>query len=369
MKKFFVIFYSIVILFFSLFCYYYFEIYNNIYYGLGNFNQVPNLYNVLLPQDTLSLQHSHVLNIECKRPTSKSAFFTLGDSFSNFSRIAYQPFLSELSHSTIYNIERSDQAGISPVQSYVNLLRDHFFQAGDTVVLESTQAANIGRLNFANFNGYGGSEWTKLLMLSKRRDPNLFLKKRTFHMLHMVERIDVTTQKVFSMFFSWMRLSLGYKNPIVHFKTKCKISNLKGYSHDLFVYDPMIKDRKIPNKLLHDGELEFLNYDTIDYIQARKKIDEIYAESVKQGIHFFFLVPTTKYDLYYDYLVLNRYPKDPTLSYFEDLEGSYYINTKKILLPLVQKGVLDVYGAADTHWSNIGTEIVAQEVYNRIYKP
>lgn len=76
-----------------------------------------------------------------------------------------------------------------------------------------------------------------------------------------------------------------------------------------------------------------------------------------KGIKLYFMPAVTKYDLYSDFITHNPYPKDPLFSLIEPLKKEYtLINTKEILIPLLRKGIKDVYHADDTHWSSKASE-------------
>ncbi len=95
-----------------------------------------------------------------------------------------------------------------------------------------------------------------------------------------------------------------------------------------------------------NGELNFLS----------KKLSE-------KGIKLIVLPSPDKYDIYYEFIANNKLPKNIFFDTFEKENKEYiYVNTKDALLKHVNAGEKDVYFADDTHWSPIGSEIVANEI-------
>jgi len=94
------------------------------------------------------------------------------------------------------------------------------------------------------------------------------------------------------------------------------------------------------------------------------------AQKLKaKNITLIVLPATDKYDIYSKYIMNNKHPENLFFDFFGKLEKNYlYIDSKKILSAEIQKGVLDIYFADDTHWSPIGSKIIANEVIKTIEK-
>jgi hypothetical protein len=90
----------------------------------------------------------------------------------------------------------------------------------------------------------------------------------------------------------------------------------------------------------------------------------------KLNIKLFFLPATDKYDLYSDFIKSDKYPKNPFFDLIRPLKKDYYfVDTKKILLPLLQKGVKDVYWPDDTHWTQKASKAVTSaKIFTDNYK-
>lgn len=119
--------------------------------------------------------------------------------------------------------------------------------------------------------------------------------------------------------------------------------------------------------------LYFYNEDVINGINvdaaARQRVvdcfDKVMAAARERGVNVVFVIAADKYDLYQDYIVDNPYPSK-TLN--EDLERwmardiDHFVITKRVLHPLLEQGVKDVYLYNDTHWSPASSQLVAAEV-------
>ena len=88
-----------------------------------------------------------------------------------------------------------------------------------------------------------------------------------------------------------------------------------------------------------------------------------------RGVNLIIVIACDKYDLYQDYIVGNPYPAK---SLNEDVERwmapqlDHFVITKRVLQPLVQQGVKDVYLFNDTHWSPSSSRLIAAEVIKKL---
>ena len=74
------------------------------------------------------------------------------------------------------------------------------------------------------------------------------------------------------------------------------------------------------------------------------------------------MVAADKYDMYYDYIEDNPYPRNPSFDYFINYDTTVFINTKTLLLPYLQQEIKDIYRVNDTHWSPIAAKIVGEHI-------
>ena len=126
-----------------------------------------------------------------------------------------------------------------------------------------------------------------------------------------------------------------------------------------------------PTKLYFYNEDVKMGFDvTAD--QQRKIIDcyeKVIAMAREKGVNLVLLVACDKYDMYQDVVTSNPYPAK-TLN--EDIEQwmaserDCFVFAKRILHPLVEQGVMDVYLFNDTHWSPSSSAIIAGEVIKKL---
>lgn len=97
--------------------------------------------------------------------------------------------------------------------------------------------------------------------------------------------------------------------------------------------------------------------------------NELISMARDKGVNLVIVVACDKYDMYQDFIIDNPYPAK-TLN--EDLEQwmapelDRFVMAKRVLHPLVEQGVKDVYLFNDTHWSPASSRLVAREVINKL---
>ena len=128
---------------------------------------------------------------------------------------------------------------------------------------------------------------------------------------------------------------------------------------------------KEPNILYFYNDDVKLGFDvTADQKQSIKYCyRKLIEEARKRGVNLVIVVACDKYDLYQEFIVDNPYPAK-TLN--EDIERwmsselNHFVFTKRVLHPIVEQGLKDVYLFNDTHWSPASSRLVAREVINRL---
>ena len=112
----------------------------------------------------------------------------------------------------------------------------------------------------------------------------------------------------------------------------------------------------------HDdlNNINIINIETIT--QLNQELNTLADELKKDGITLIFMPVVDKYDLYYDYIVDHKqYPKNPFFSSLKAQSKKYiFIDTKSILIPLLEDNVQDVYYSDDTHWSYKASERITK---------
>jgi hypothetical protein len=105
---------------------------------------------------------------------------------------------------------------------------------------------------------------------------------------------------------------------------------------------------------------------------SKQKVYEVFQiltrKAEERGIALLLLFPVDKYDMYQDHIVDNPYPRK---TYNEDARD-IFVDTPQVLLckylltPLIEKGEKDVFLFDDSHWSIKASEIVGNELSQRV---
>ncbi len=138
--------------------------------------------------------------------------------------------------------------------------------------------------------------------------------------------------------------------------SKAYVTNLKK---DFFT-------SKTKNKLLfYYGDLQKVkNVNSSNINKLNNNLNKLSYLLNEKKIKLIFMPVVDKYNLYSEYIIENqRYPKS---KFFEELrmknKNYIFIDTKKILKTLLYKGVKNVYLPDDSHWSNIGSSEVVNNI-------
>lgn len=139
--------------------------------------------------------------------------------------------------------------------------------------------------------------------------------------------------------------------PFITLSTSIPIFTHNKYSHQLFIYDL---------------EMDFLNHDSGEALKARDNLLQLKQEADEKGIFLIVMTAANRYNLYYDYIVDNPYPKDYTMDFFADMDTSWFLNTTQLLKPYVDRGEKDIVLLNDTHWSLKAAKIVGEKLADMI---
>jgi len=118
---------------------------------------------------------------------------------------------------------------------------------------------------------------------------------------------------------------------------------------------------------LDDDIKSLKSYNQKNILKINEQFNYVAKKLKTLNIKLYFMVCSDKYDLYYDYIQDNKHIKNNFFDLFRPLKKDYYfVDTKKILLPLLKDGVKDVYWIDDTHWSKKASEAVcSDEIFSK----
>lgn len=126
-----------------------------------------------------------------------------------------------------------------------------------------------------------------------------------------------------------------------------------------------------PRKLYFYFEDVEMGFDITDEQQRQivACFDSLMAKAEKRGVNIVFVIACDKYDIYQDFIVDNPYPRKTLV---DDVERwmaphqDHFVFAKRVLHPLLEQGVKDVFLYNDTHWSPASSRVVAAEVLKKL---
>lgn len=300
---------------------------------LGRMNGIP-----FGPYDTIFKVPSFLYteNIMDYDSLQNVEILTIGDSFSQGYESGYQNFLGHHLDKTISNI-RID--GISSTNVAATLIEKKMIPNCKVLIIESVERYLLNNLN----------EETSIA-------ENITQQKIISGSLGVGQAEH--KEKIWG-FADFYKLTSYYKTKFFSSSKYKKLTlsvplfTAGKYSYSLYIYN---------NKEHNDGDLLFADITEQKIQKAKDKLAELHRLGAKHNIQIIYLVAADKYDMYYDYIKDNPYPINPTFSYFSDFDTSFFVNSKKILLPYIKNGVKDIYRVNDTHWSPKAAKIVGEHL-------
>ncbi len=273
-----------------------------------------------------SLGFANVVNVNVRDSISYYRILTIGDSFSQYGPEGYQWRLSHLEKTKIGNIK--DETYSNPIQTFVSYANAGLFTDNQIIIVECVERHLIERLCDLDFNqmpekdgrpGNGDSDFSLL-----------------------------------NMFFSWIRLSIGFDSPVRVFDLKEELFTHPKYASTLFVYNSKKTDN---GDLLWDNRMKGMK-------EASLNLEKLKSFAFEKELNLVFLIAADKYDTYEPWIKGTDHLINPTLSFIPD--DAFIINTKPFLQKAISMGMKDVYKVNNTHWSVIGADLVADVVHSRL---
>lgn len=325
MKRFLLKFLMFFCLFHTTTAFFHFYVAPNCSGDIGTLGQIPfgSEYDGL---DVASFKRSgiadaNVVNIEQPEMLASYHVITIGDSFSQMGEMGYQWKLSSLLHDTIANFTLGKD---NPFHCAARLINSNMITPGQVLIVESVERSIVPRFTLMDTL----SVWDPA--------PPQVSSSST----------DAAGPKFLEKYLSWIRLSLGYDNPIHAF----------DLSQDCFI-NPKCPDRLYVYSGDIDGDLLYKIYSEQNYTFAVDKAMQFKDFAESRGIKVFFLIATDKYDAY-DPFIADEHDENPTLAYFKGIEGLY--DPKNDIQNAIVNGTLEIYKHNNTHWSVVGADLVAE---------
>ena len=279
-------------------------------------------------------------NIKSYDSLQNVEILTIGDSFSQGGVVGYQNYLGKCTNKKIGNFRIS---GVNSIDAAATLIEKEKIPNCKVVIIESVERLCITDLskgvNITNdvLNREIISGMPSILQLEDTitRHSNFVFKDLTSYYKNKINVIG--TYKVFTL--SIPMFTAG------------------KYSDKLYIY----------SSRLDINDLKFSNITQQQIQKAKETLSKLKQLGEQHNVQIIYLVAADKYDMYYDYIKDNSYPANPTLDYFSDIDTTFFINTKTLLLPYLKNGEKDIYRVNDTHWSPKAAKIVGEHL-GRIIK-
>jgi len=265
----------------------------------------------------------------------KIDIITIGDSFSQGLSGGlnpfYQDYLATYKNLTVLNIKQNQ-----PALEYLILLLNNGFidKVKPKAVLLETVERQVGeKYSLENFDN---------VVLETKKSANV-----------------LTNTSSFFNFINEANFRAVLFDILYHFTDTPPIGEvyIKKTSQPLF--------SNFVNKILFlKSEIELIKSNSPEKLKKTNdnlnKISDILA---KRDIKLYFMPVVDKYDLYYNYILNNPFPRS---NFFEELrkyDKKYVlIDTKVILEKEVNKGVKDIFYKDDTHWSYKASSTVVKNI-------
>lgn len=268
---------------------------------------------------------------------------TIGDSFSMRGKYGYQNFMSNYDKNLkVLNISNHYLKSTNPLQEIVNLLNGDFFDNihADFIILEAVERTLNIRAEDINIQSK--------LNIKDIKEVNLYSE------LSSLEK--VVGEIYDANYYSLTNLLYNFDDNAFFSEVHLFESNRKLFQFfdGVLIFSDDIRYLKHKNNLDSIINLnDFLN-ELNDLVQLK-------------DMKLIFLPAPDKYTIYQDYFVTNDYIRSDFFPLLNSLEKNYlYVDTYSLLLNQIENNLLDIYYYDDTHWSPVGSKIVAEELLRMI---
>lgn len=269
---------------------------------------------------------------------------TIGDSFFNAGAGGlnpyFQDYLAKYTKKNILNIQLNGNS-----MDVINILINSGWLEKikpTSIIIESVGRKIVPRFSYFH-------DFNKTLDISEV-DRKLFNK-----------RWDIYKQDI--NIISTANYKLPFYSILYHYKV-----NAHKNVYKLNLNQEMFSIKNYNKLLVYRGDIEKMHTFTNKNIESlNNNFNKLALKLQKLNIRLYFMPIVDKYDLYYDYIENNQYSKNNFFEILRPMKKSYHlIDTKDILLPLLESNTKDVFYSDDTHWSYIASDIVAKTISKEI---
>lgn len=294
--------------------------------------------------NSLTLPRQHITQPDAAIQTD---LITIGDSFSRGNGWGpnryYQDYIATKFNWNVLHIDQFPRTH-SYNSTIIALANSGFFEKYPTkyILIESTQRKVVERF-------------------SRNQDYELtfpLAELETFYTSQ--ENSDFTLPSISTINngnFKFVLFNLFY-----HFSDRAFISNV----HKTALNKQLFSIGNGKELLYYHSDITSIKKNTPDSLNTvNQQLNDLAQFLKRKNIQLIFMPAVSKYDLYSEFIVNNKYPKDPFFDIIRPLEKEYiFIDTKAILLEELRKGELDIFFCDDTHWSNKASDAITTHMTN-----
>lgn len=276
--------------------------------------------------------------------TNSFDILTIGDSFSQRGNCGYQNYIAHKSNMKIVNFNKKKYSipQYNPLQFLYQIVNGNLFTNFKLryIILQSSERDFIVR-SF-NLNRNAALSVNKINKFERKFEVNDDDSQTSLF-------IDIIKFPLFSILYNFNNkayLSKTYKMKLT--KDLFSIEN----NMFLFYYGDLLNIGHVRKKTVKN---------------LNKELNLLSEKLNKINIKLIVLPGPDKFDLYYDYISDNNYPKNLFFDLMKKEKKNYiYVDTKELLMKYLKAGEKDIYLVDDTHWSPKAAKIIAEKLLSDI---
>lgn len=261
---------------------------------------------------------------------------TFGDSFSDQGQQGYQSFLINDHHLNVVNINIVRYKVVNQIELLLKLVNGDFFDHWNVkyVLLQCVER--------------------NIVVKGQLPDTNIVMNRAAFDKLYSTKNKLNSENKFKGNIIKYSLNSLLYRFDDNAFNSQC---------YKVALNKKLFSTQK--NELLFfKDDYENLKYNEKSKVVILNNTLNTIADKLRnKGIRLIVLPSPDKYDLYSDFIVNNKMPKNIFFDLMRSEEKKYsYIDSKTLFMKYIEQGKKDIYYADDTHWSPFGAKIIADKI-------
>lgn len=148
----------------------------------------------------------------------------------------------------------------------------------------------------------------------------------------------------------YFKKRLGIKNAVVKADLSKKMFSCRGDESQLFFYQDDLKC--------------FISPQLVDL--TKQNICKLHGLAEEKGVELVILAPSDKFALYRPWLKRDRFDAQSALDFFDDFPEDYFINTRHLFRPCLERGTLDLYLCNDSHWGPEAARMVVDVLNSKL---